>query len=101
MIKVLIKKSNDRFESLEVKGHAGAGPEGHDIVCAGVSAVTVGGLNNLERPDDFQIEISEGYVYAKALKDVTLHDQVVLETIVTGLLSIQETYGDFIKIQNL
>ena len=29
-----------QYSRVSVKGHAGSGPEGHDLVCAGVSALT-------------------------------------------------------------
>ena len=48
MIKVKISNVGTNFHSLEVKGHAGSGPYGHDLACAAVSAITFGGLNALE-----------------------------------------------------
>lgn len=38
MIEVTYYKQYNR---VTVKGHAGAGPEGHDLVCAAVSAITL------------------------------------------------------------
>ena len=101
MIKVLINQEENNFISLEVKGHAGSGPEGHDLVCAAVSAVLTGGFNSLENPKDFEIELSEGYAYLKANKTVSSHDEIVIETIVNSLKTIEESYGKFIQIKNL
>ena len=50
MIKVLIKLEEKKFKSLEINGHANSAPHGEDLVCAGVSSVLTGGLNNLENP---------------------------------------------------
>ena len=99
MIKVKISKAGTTFKSLEVKGHAGSGPYGHDLVCAAVSAVITGGLNNLEAPKDYDIKLEEGYSLLKANKEVSAHDAVVIETIICGLKTIAEEYSDFITIK--
>ena len=101
MIKVLIKKEEKKFVSLEVKGHAKSADQGQDLVCAGVSSVLTGGLNSLENPQDFDIELSEGYCSVVAKNSVSSHDEVVLETIITSLKTIEESYGKFIQIKNL
>ena len=101
MIKVLIKKEEKKFVSLEVKGHAKSADQGQDLVCAGVSSVLTGGLNSLENPQDFDIELSEGYCSVVAKNSVSSHDGVVLETIITSLKTIEESYGKFIQIKNL
>ena len=99
MIKVKISKAGATFNSLEVKGHAGSGPYGHDLVCAAVSAVITGGLNNLKAPQNYDIELKEGYSLIKANKEVSAHDAVVIETIICGLKTIAEDNGDFITIK--
>ena len=101
MIKVLIKYEGNHFVSLIVKGHANSGEHGRDLVCAGVSAVVIGGLNNIENPNNFEIKVDNGLVDVKAKKEISNHDEIVIQTIVCGLKTIEETYGDFIKIQNL
>ena len=101
MIKVLIKQEGKNFKSLEVKGHAKSADQGQDLVCAGVSSVITGGLNNLENPKDFDIILDEGYSYVEALKSISSHDEVVMETIIAGLKTIEESYGKFIQIKNL
>ena len=101
MIKVLIKQEGKNFKSLEVKGHAKSADQGQDLVCAGVSSVITGGLNNLENPKDFDIILDEGYSYVEALKFISSHDEVVMETIIAGLKTIEESYGKFIQIKNL
>ena len=101
MIKVLIKQEGKNFKSLEVKGHAKSAEAGKDLVCAGVSSVITGGLNNLENPKDFDIILDEGYSYVEALKFISSHDEVVMETIITGLKTIEESYDKFIQIKNL
>lgn len=101
MIKVLIKYEGNKFVSLVVKGHANSGPHGHDLVCAGVSAIVTGGLNNIEETNKFSFEMKEGFVEVKTNEEISEHDEIVIQTIVCGLKTIEESYGDFIKIQNL
>ena len=100
MIKVLIKREENKFESLEVKGHANSAPHGEDLVCAGVSAVLTGGLNNLQNVKDFDIVLDEGNAHVVAKKEVSSHDEIVLETIIVSLKTIQESYPEFITIKN-
>jgi len=101
MIKVLIKLEEKKFRSLEIKGHANSADSGQDLVCAGVSSVLTGGLNNLENPKDFEIILDEGYSYVKAINSISSHDEIVLETIIVSLRTIEESYGKFIQIKNL
>ena len=45
MIRVKVTYQKEIVTSLTVSGHANSGEYGKDLVCAGVSAVVVGGLN--------------------------------------------------------
>ena len=100
MIKVLIKREGNKFISLEVKGHAKSAEQGKDLVCAGVSTVLTGGFNSLESPKSFELKLEEGYALAKAIKEVSSHDEVVLETIINSLKTMEESYPQFINIKN-
>lgn len=101
MIKVLIKKEENKFKSLEVKGHANSAPHGEDLVCAAVSAVVIGGLNSIKDYKNFNIELKEGYALLEAKDEVSSHDEIVIETIINSLKTIEEGNSKFIKIQNL
>ena len=101
MIKVLIKSEEKKFKSLEIKGHANSAPHGEDLVCAGVSSVLTGGLNNLENPKGFNIILEEGHSLVEVKDSISSHDEIVMETIIAGLKTIEESYGKFIQIKNL
>ena len=101
MIKVLINQEEKKFKSLEVKGHANSAPHGEDLICAAVSSILTGGLNNLQNPKDFVLKLDEGYAYVEAKDSISSHDEVVLETIITSLKTIEESYGKFIQIKIL
>ena len=99
MIRVKFKIENDKFHSLTIEGHANSTTiEGHDIVCAGVSACSVGALNSLENPKSFNIKMNEGFISVIAIDNVSLHDEIVLKTLMTQLETIQESYKKFITI---
>lgn len=89
-----------RFESLRVKGHAEFAPGGQDLVCAGVSAIVVGGINALKNPQSFNIFQEPGLVVIKLKpkEDITNYDAVVINTMLDQLQTIEESYGDYIQM---
>lgn len=100
MIRVECTKKDDKIIDLVILGHANSAEYGKDLVCAAVSAVSLGGLNNLENPKAFLIESNEkqGLVHVKAISDVSMHDYIVLETILTQLKSIEAMSSKHIKV---
>lgn len=100
-VKVTILPEN-KYDSIEIKGHAGYAPKGQDLVCAGVSSVVTGAINNLKDYDSFKIVHEEGNVLIKRLpeKEISKHDEVVIETMLTQLKTIEYSYSKFIKIIN-
>ena len=100
MIKINIEKNNSKVISLEVSGHSNYDEKGKDIVCAGVSAIIVGGINALinENKQKIDYECKEGYakILIKDIDDNNINK--ILETITTQLYTIEESYPKFIKI---
>ena len=81
--------SNRRITDFAITGHAEAGPYGQDIVCAAVSALTISTINGLEH-----------VVHYKPLG--TDHDsQLLLNTLLNGLLDIQQSYPANIEVKML
>ena len=100
MIKVNIEKNNTKINSLKISGHSNYDEKGKDIVCAGVSAVVVGGLNCLlnENKTAIEYECKEGYSYI-FVKDIDNDNiQKILDVITTQLYTIEESYPKFVKI---
>lgn len=109
MIQAFIKR-NDRgnIVSFEVTGHAESGPFGSDIVCAAVSALTIGTANSLtaltgvtpiiEQND----EAEGGYLYVELVKDLTQEQmkisQVLLESLLISLTGIVEQYSEYVQL---
>lgn len=100
MIKVVIKRTNDEVTYILIKGHAYSGVSGHDLVCAGVSAVAIGALNSLsEDALAFKTKVSDGLVEITPLYRPNEHDKIVLEVLITSLKTIEESYSQFLKIR--
>ena len=99
MIKITATRENGKIINLTVIGHANSAPEGKDLVCAAVTAVAIGGLNNLKNVKNFKIEIKEGLISVEAIEEIIEHDEIVMETLICGLKTIEEENGDFISIK--
>lgn len=103
MIKIRILRTKSKVIGFEVSGHAGADVYGKDLVCAGVSAITVGGLNAIAHYfqndlSKFKAKMSEGYTSLEINELENEQVQTVLETLVIQFRTIEETYSKFIKI---
>jgi len=108
MIRIRIERSSeDRLiTACYVDGHAGYADHGKDIVCAGVSAVTIGTVNAVEallglelpyRAESgllhFTVPSLEGPIRDKV--------QLLLESMIVMLNSIRESYSSFVSIQEI
>ena len=88
-----------------IKGHAGYSKYGHDVVCAGVSAISqtayIGLKHFLVRT--FEATIKEGYLEIM-LPELPPEEfeaaEVILTTMLMGLESLREGYPKFIVIED-
>ncbi|WP_372634667.1 ribosomal-processing cysteine protease Prp [Cohnella sp.] len=106
MIAITIVRNDEKaIVRFTVTGHAYYNDPGKDIVCAGVSAVTIGAVNAIEKltglvPD---AESRSGLLKAEAphSSDPRRNDQVqlLLEGMVAALESIVESYGKYVTIK--
>ena len=103
MIKVKVAVTNNKIHSIAVTGHANGGPYGHDLACAAVSLVLTGGAGALKNINDFDIRLNEGngLIRLKENKELSQHDEVVLETINNQLVTLEKSYRNLIKIEIL
>lgn len=103
MIEVRILTQKKKIKAMQASGHALFARHGKDLVCAGVSAVLIGGFNAVilalgEDSSRFQVEMGEGEA------SLTLHDvddrrvQVILETLEIQLKTIEEGYSKYINV---
>lgn len=99
MIYGVIKRKNLKITSLEVSGHAEYDKRGKDIVCAGVSAVVIGGFNALAQKNlevDFLVNDNVSKVEIKSMNEEL---QIILETMVIQLKTIQQSYKKYLNIK--
>lgn len=105
MIKVVIKKQQDKILEIKVSGHANSEIYGSDLICAGVTTSCVGIANMLDQNHflDNQmgtIDLKEGFFKIK-VNHCDEKIQVVLETFVTILETIEESQSQYIKITKM
>lgn len=108
MIQVTIER--DRTDRRIVKyvylGHAHYDDPGKDIVCAGVSSIAFGIVNSIEALLGIELKCrldeSEGRFEAKVphVTDVDLDDrlQLLLESMVVMIDTIERSYGKYVKL---
>ena len=88
MIKVNIEKNKTKIISLTISGHSNYDEKGKDIVCAGVSAIVVGGLNSLLIEEKTAIYIFSFIQYPKFF----LYKIIFLLLSVMAFLFIEEMW---------
>lgn len=106
MVTITITREQDgRIRHFAVSGHAKYADPGKDIVCAGVSAVTIGAVNAIEKltglvPD---AKMESGWLSASAPEsgDPARDGQVqlLLEGMIASLESIVDEYGKYVRIK--
>ncbi len=107
MIYAHFERTDERYKKFTLSGHAASGPYGHDLVCAAVSALTIGTANNLTRLASIEPEIDaneeEGGFLEVVLPDgsdkTQQHTaQILLANLYHSLLDIQKEYGEFLSV---
>jgi uncharacterized protein YsxB (DUF464 family) len=99
MINVKVNYLNDQIDELVVKGHSNFAPKGSDIVCAGVSAIVIGGINaiiSLVKDQKVDYEVNDGYVKLNNLNNIEV--QNILKVVIIQLKSVEDSYSKHIKI---
>jgi len=106
MITVMIERDgNGRIRRFTVSGHAGYDDPGKDIVCAGVSAVTVGAVNAIEKLTGIvpKTRMRGGWLSAATPEsgDAGRDSQAqwLLEGMVVSLETIANAYAKYVQIQ--
>lgn len=102
MIAVTIKSSSQKIKQITISGHAYSGEPGFDLVCAGVSTLGYAVLNTLDYKGAFKkpdciYEIDEGFIDIQVLSYQADY-QVILETLMIGLMTVEESHNDNLKI---
>ncbi|SFK23498.1 hypothetical protein SAMN04488569_101723 [Marinilactibacillus piezotolerans] len=99
---------NNEIISIEISGHAESGPYGQDVVCAAVSALSIGTINSIIEiaglSPSIIIDEEEGGYLSMKLPDGQSEKQshtaqILLESLLLSLKSVQEESPDYIKIK--
>ena len=100
MIKAVYEVNDkDQYISLTVKGHALQNEYGKDLICASVSSIMFGFMNALDALNE-EVEIKQ---LTNKIEVVNKSDSQVIqnyfELVIIQLKTIEESYGDFIKVE--
>ncbi|MCQ6273534.1 ribosomal-processing cysteine protease Prp [Bacillus sp. V3B] len=106
MINITIHRNeSELIQSFTMSGHALFADHGQDIVCAGASAISFGSINavheltgiipHIEQSDDGFLSC---IIPEKISEDVQEKVQLLLKGMVISLQTIEEQYGEHIKI---
>ena len=98
MINVIIKRDKDKIaKGIEIKGHAGYGEYGQDIICAAVSSLALNMANSVEEftDDHFEGSVSDdgGYFSFSFPDEISPESQLLMKSLILGLQNIQRDYG--------
>ena len=99
MIKIDIKKENEKVKFIRVSGHSGYAEEGFDIVCASVSSIVITTVDALIRIDEDCLLYTEkdGLLEMAILKHDLIIDTLIFNMI-DLLMKLSEDYSNYIKI---
>mgnify|MGYP001572285312 CR=1 FL=1 len=106
MVKVEFVRRKGKIVSFKIKGHAQPKEAELDVdlICAAISAISQTTVIGIEKVLKIKVkyDIEDGFLNLD-LKDQTPKDiercQVLLETMILGLKSIEITYGEYIKVE--
>ena len=99
MIKVIYEVKDDEYLSLEVSGHAEYDESGKDLICASVSSIVFGLMNALDAlKQDVEIkQLTNKITIINHSSSNIVQDY--LQLTMMQLKTIEESYGDFIKVE--
>ena len=83
MIKVNIKKENERIKEVTIKGHALYDTLGKDIVCSAVSSIVITTVNGILSIDKDSIKVDE-----KGFKITILKENIIVDKLINNMISL-------------
>ncbi|MGY4689427.1 ribosomal-processing cysteine protease Prp [Salibacterium sp. K-3] len=109
MIEIKVDRDDRKnITAFSMSGHAGSGPYGYDLVCAGASAVSFGAVNAVDEVCgvDLDVELADegGYLFCRipgGLSEQAAREvQLLLEGMLVSLHTIAEQYSGHIHISD-
>ncbi len=83
MIKVCIKKENERIKEVTLTGHALYDDFGKDIVCAAVSSIVITTVNGILSIDKESIKVDENVFTIMVLKD-----EIIINKLINNMINL-------------
>lgn len=98
MIKVNLKRINEKTKSVSITGHALYDDYGKDIVCASVSSIVITSVNAIIRFDMESISYNtENGIFISILKHNEITDTLI-DNMVSLLVELEKQYKKNIQI---
>ncbi|MEG0823765.1 MAG: ribosomal-processing cysteine protease Prp [Erysipelotrichaceae bacterium] len=103
MVEVGIYAKDKVIHKIEITGHANYSSKGQDLVCAGVSSISVGILNALDQLADGSCTslMNEGCVKIEVNKLNCEITQTILQVMLIQLRTVETSYRKYICIREL
>ncbi len=108
MICVDLYYNQDTLYRFRLSGHAGYAEHGSDIVCSAVSILVINTINAIEQFSDEKLSIDAMH-QEKGIIDCSFPNRkkgntteeatILLDTLVLGLDSVKQMYGEYIEIK--
>ena len=102
MTNITIYCKDNKYIGFCVSGHSGYADEGEDIVCAGISALTINCINSIEQFTNENYGISEheesGLIDYRLDSKPGVEAEILLKSLVLGLKDLANEYKDFITL---
>ena len=96
------KDREGTVRGFQVSGHSELSPEGNDVLCSAVSALTITAVNAIETftKDPVRIEAvneEEGFLHFE-LESVSKESKLLLDSLMLGLRDIQKSYDRYLSV---
>lgn len=104
MIYAVFKRNSGRIVDVNISGHAESVDEGYDMVCSAVSAISLtiaNGVTEVVKVNPY-VTVKDGFLnmnLQKLTKDDMDKCQILLETMLLGLKSVEINYGEYISVE--
>ena len=94
----IFRDPNGAYRGFLVSGHSGYANAGEDIVCAGISALTINTVNALDQLTDARFALDsdakDGRINVRFHEPPTHDAELLMHAMILGLQGIQKDYGN-------
>ena len=102
MTKITLYRTDDVWMGFRALGHAGYAEQGEDIVCAGISILTINCVNSIERftEDFFTLNTDEetGLIDFQFSRKPSEKSQLLMDSLVLGLEDLEREHNSFLLL---